>query len=65
MPFLGHFRDCSDFTVLIQLSDIFHVTSDYLLGITHRKMIDVSDLNEEDMEFLLITIQTLRKKNSK
>ncbi len=51
--------------VLIQLTDIFHVTSDYLLGITHRKMIDVSDLNEDDMEFLLITIQTLRKKNCK
>lgn len=50
--------------VLIQLTDIFHVTADYLLGITHKKQIDVSDLSEDDMAFLLLTIQTLRKKNS-
>lgn len=49
--------------VLIQLADIFHVTTDYLLGINHKKMIDVSDLSDEDMRFLLITIKTLRKKN--
>lgn len=49
--------------VLIQLADIFHVTTDYLLGIDHRKMIDISDLSDEDMRFLLITVETLRKKN--
>lgn len=52
-------------SVLIQLADIFHVTTDYLLGIDHKKMIDVSDLSDEDMHFLLITIETLRKKNKK
>ena len=51
--------------VLIQLADIFHVTTDYLLGIDHKKMIDVSDLSDEDMHFLLVTIETLRKKNKK
>ncbi len=51
--------------VLIKLADIFHVSTDYLLGINHKKMIDVSDLSDEDMRFLLITIETLRKKNSK
>lgn len=51
--------------VLIQLADIFHVTTDYLLGIEHKKLIDVSDLSDEDMHFLLITIETLRKKNNK
>lgn len=51
--------------VLIRLADIFHVTTDYLLGIDHKKMIDVSDLSDEDMHFLLITIETLRKKNNK
>lgn len=51
--------------VLIQLADIFHVTTDYLLGIDRKKMIDVSDLSDEDMHFLLITIETLRKKNKK
>lgn len=51
--------------VLIQLADIFHVSTDYLLGINDRKMIDVSDLSEEDMRFLLITIEMIRKKNNK
>lgn len=51
--------------VLIKLADIFHVSTDYLLGINHKKMIDVSDLSEEDMRFLLITIETLRKNNNK
>ena len=50
--------------VLVRLADIFHVSTDFLLGIDHKKMIDVSDLSEEDVRFLLITIETLRKKNS-
>ena len=41
------------------------MTTDYLLGLDHRKMVDVSDLTEEDMHLLLITIETLRKKNQK
>ena len=49
--------------VLIQLAYIFHVTTDYLLGIDHRKMIDVSDLTDSDLQFLTLTIETLRKKN--
>ena len=51
--------------VLIQLADIFHVSTDFLLGIDHKKMIDVSDLTDDDFQFLLLTIETLRKKNSK
>ncbi len=51
--------------VLIKLANVFHVSTDYLLGIHHKKMIDVSDLSDEDMRFLLITIETLRKKNNK
>lgn len=49
--------------VLIKLSAIFHVSADYLLGIEHKKMIDVSDLSEDDIKFLIVTIETLRKKN--
>lgn len=51
--------------VLIKLANVFHVSTDYLLGINHKKMIDVSDLSDEDIRFLLITIETLRKKNNK
>lgn len=49
--------------VLIKLSAIFHVSVDYLLGIEHKKMIDVSDLSEDDIKFLIVSIETLRKKN--
>lgn len=51
--------------VLIKLANIFHVSSDYLLGIDHRKMIDVTDLSADDMHLLLVTIETLRKKSQK
>ncbi len=51
--------------VLVKLAGIFHVTTDYLLGVEHRKMLDVSDLSDEDMQLLLHTVETLRKKNRK
>lgn len=50
--------------ILVRLAKIFHVITDCLLGVDHKKMIDVSDLTEEDMHLLLVTIETLRKKNS-
>ncbi len=49
--------------VLVRLADAFHVTTDYLLGIQNRKFIDVTDLSDEDMQFLLLTVDTLRRKN--
>jgi transcriptional regulator with XRE-family HTH domain len=51
--------------VLKKLANIFHVTADYLLGLDHRKMLDVTDLSEDDMHLLLFTIETLRRKNQK
>ena len=51
--------------VLIRLAQIFHVTTDYLLGFDHKKLLDVSDLSEDDLHFLLLTIETLRSKNRK
>ncbi len=50
--------------ILIKLASVFHVTTDYLLGIEHEKMLDVSDLSEEDIKFLMITIETLKGKKS-
>ena len=51
--------------VLVSLAEIFHVTADYLLGIEYKKTIDVSDLSDDDLHLLLITIETLRKKNER
>lgn len=51
--------------VLIKLSDIFHVTTDYLLGIEDKKQtLDVTGLTDEDISFLEDTIKLLRKKNN-
>lgn len=49
--------------VLIKLAGIFHVTSDYLLGMDNQQMLDISDLDEEDIRLLQHTITVLRKKN--
>ncbi len=51
--------------VLIKLTGIFHVTADYLLGIGNKKLLDVTDMDEDDIRLLLITIETLRKKRQK
>jgi transcriptional regulator with XRE-family HTH domain len=50
--------------VLIKLSRVFHVSTDYLLGIEDKKqVIDVSGLKNEDIEFLENAAALLREKN--
>lgn len=51
--------------ILKKLAFIFHVSSDYLLGIESpsRKTIDVSGLDEEDIKLLLHMAEVLRSKN--
>ncbi len=52
--------------ILIKLSKIFHVSTDYLLGIENKKQtLDVTDLSDEDICFLENAIELLRKKNIK
>ncbi len=48
--------------VLKKLAQIFHVSADYLLGINTQKVIDVSDLSDEDVLLLQHTIAVLRGK---
>ena len=40
------------YEVLIKLARIFHVSTDYLLGITNKRNIDVTGLDEEEIELL-------------
>lgn len=47
--------------VLIKIATIFHVTTDYLLGLSYRKMLDVTDLNDDELTLVRITIETLRR----
>ena len=51
--------------VLIKLSRIFHVSSDYLLGIDETERLDVSGLDEEDILILTQLVDIFRRKNKK
>lgn len=50
--------------VLIKLSTIFHVTTDYLLGISSSRVIDITGLDEEDEHIVRLVVEQLRKKNT-
>ena len=47
--------------VLVKIANVFHVTTDYLLGIEKKKSIDVSDLSDEDISLLTQMADALRK----
>lgn len=52
--------------MLIKFSNVFHISTDFLLGIEDKKQtLDVTNITEEDIKFLQNAIDLLRKKNSK
>lgn len=51
--------------MLVKIAGVFHVTTDNLLGLEVRHILDVSDLLVEDVELLDSIAATLRKKNRK
>ncbi len=51
--------------ILIKLSTIFHVSTDYLLGISSDNSINISGLNDDAIAVLSAMINLLRDKNSK
>ena len=38
--------------MVIRIANYFHVSTDYLLGIKNKKMLNVSELNEEEVKSL-------------
>ncbi len=48
--------------VLTKLAAIFHVSADYLLGLDTRETIDVSDLDEKDIQAVRAIVERLRTK---
>ncbi|MDO5549224.1 MAG: helix-turn-helix transcriptional regulator [Eubacteriales bacterium] len=50
--------------VLIKLSSVFHVSTDYLLGIDNTERLDVSGLSKDDIRLVDMMIQSLREKNN-
>lgn len=51
--------------ILLKLASVFHVSTDYLLGVSNDKVLDVSGLDEEDIAVLSSMVSLLRKKNIK
>lgn len=49
---------------LIRLASIYHVSCDYLIGVTNKRSIDLSGLNEDDIELVTHMVDVLRNKNS-
>lgn len=49
------------YEALIKLSNIFHVSNDYLLGITEKRGIDVTGLDDEEIELISRLADKLRK----
>ncbi len=50
------------YDVLVKIARVFHVTTDYLLDMEKRRMLDVSDLSEESITVLETVANALRKK---
>ena len=48
--------------ILLRLSNVFHVTTDYLLGKETNQCLDVSDLDADEIQLLQHMITILRNK---
>ena len=51
------------YDVLVKLTRVFHVTTDYLLDIEKTHTLDVSDLSDEDIKVLQTVANALRRKH--
>ena len=51
------------YDVLIKIARTFHVTTDYLLDIERRRVLDVSDLSEEQITVILTVANALKNKD--
>ena len=49
--------------VLIKLSQVFHVSTDYLLGLTTKETVDITGLCREDIALIRTMADRLRKNN--
>ena len=50
------------YDVLIHFARIFHVSTDYLLGLEKGRSIDISGLNEDEISIVAQLIDLLKKK---
>ena len=50
------------YDILISISKIFRVTTDYLLGLENKQEIDLSGLTQEEISALMNLIKAMRRK---
>ena len=51
------------YDVLVKLAHIFHVSADYLVGMTDTRNIDVSGLGDDEIELVSQLVEMLRGKH--
>lgn len=51
------------YDVLVKITHLFHVTTDYLLDMERRRVIDVSALSDEDVDAVIRMVKALESKN--
>ena len=52
------------YDTLTRLASILHVTTDYLLGVTNERCLDVSSLSEDDITVVQSVVDAFKKKNA-
>lgn len=50
------------YDVLVKIAAHFNVTTDYLLGVQHQAMVDISGLSQEDSQMVVSLISRLKQK---
>ena len=51
------------YDVVVKMAHLFHVTTDYLLDIEKVRMLDVSNLSEDEIDVVINIIKALENKN--
>ena len=49
---------------IVELAEIFHISTDYLLGVASTAVIPTTGLSEQDVQMVYQLIDYIRKKNS-
>lgn len=49
------------YDVLIKIASVFSTTTDYLLGVGHGELLDISGLSDEDRQMLVGLVNRLKK----
>lgn len=49
------------YDILVNLAGIFNVTTDYLLGVRHQALADISGMSEDDVQIVVTLINRLKQ----